>query len=133
MPVKNVPNYENAKFHLFLGKKVFNLHILSGHPVKLWSGIYIKIVKMLLLLFILLSTLWPTSKLRLQFEMWVCPSVINRGGFLKNNASPSGLGHWFRYLGSIKNIIKTSVFMYLLTFDIYAKTYELNKIFQIKI
>ena len=25
-----------------------------------------------------------------------------RGGFLKNDASPSGLGHWFRKLGSLK-------------------------------
>ncbi len=38
----------------------------------------------------------------------------NRGGFLKNNASPMGcLGYWFRNLGSLKNIIKkNTVFRY---------------------
>ncbi len=28
----------------------------------------------------------------------------NWGGFLKNDASPSGLGHWFRNLGSLKRL-----------------------------
>ncbi len=36
-----------------------------------------------------------------------------RGGFLKNNASLSGLGHWFRNLGSLKKNIKTSVLYYI--------------------
>ena len=30
----------------------------------------------------------------------------SRGGFLKNFASPSGDGRWFRNLGNFKNIIK---------------------------
>ncbi len=33
----------------------------------------------------------------------------------------------FRNLDSLKNIIKISVFRYLLTFDTYASTYELKK------
>ena len=32
-------------------------------------------------------------------------------GFLKNDASPSGLDHWFRNLGSLKNIIKKNLFL----------------------
>ena len=35
---------------------------------------------------------------------------LNRGGFLKNDASPSGLGHWFRNLGSLTNIMKNLCF-----------------------
>ncbi len=37
--------------------------------------------------------------------------VLSLGGFLKNDASPSGLAHWFRNLGSPKNIIKKPLFL----------------------
>ncbi len=37
-----------------------------------------------------------------------------RGGFLKNDASLSGLGHWFGNLGSLKNIIKKTLVWALL-------------------
>ena len=36
--------------------------------------------------------------------------LIERGRFLKNDASPSCLGHRFRNLGSLKNIIKKKLF-----------------------
>ncbi len=49
------------------------------------------------------------------------------GGFLKNVASPSGLGHWFRNLVSLEMILKTSFFRCQLTFDINASTYKLQK------
>ncbi len=47
------------------------------------------------------------------YKIW----ILSWGGFLKNDASPSGFGHWFRDLDSLENNIKNK-----LTFDIYALT-----------
>ena len=43
-----------------------------------------------------------------RIQIW----VDTGGGFLKNDASPSGLDHWFRNLGNLENVVRNLCFSF---------------------
>ena len=97
-------------------KKIFLAPAGQFYPLLQCSFIKIREIPPLLCTsFILVS--------HLRFEAWKCQRHTGGWGTikltkvkilqLKNNALPSGLGHWFRNLGGLKNVIKTSFFWFL--------------------